>query len=168
MILDNNLIAYEYYKNQYTPKPVYTSGEKDETKLVDKYSPNKQASAVLILEDDIVNNEGYGLKKGFYSICPDKYLDFLLIYQSGDLKAKIPVYKTEIFETTNPEQFKPEKMSYSKFKRKQQKEYRKYLKGENPAEVEWKEAQILYIEEQKSWVIVYNFNNISLVGVIKF
>ena len=168
MILDNNLIAYEYYKNQYTPKAVYTSGEKDETKLVDKYSPNKQASAVLILEDDIVNNEGYGLKKGFYNICPDKYLDFLLIYQSGDLKAKIPVYKMEIFETTNPEQFKPEKMSYSKFKRKQQKEYRKYLKGENPAEVEWKEAQILYIEEQKSWVIVYNFNNISLVGVIKF
>ncbi len=168
MILDNNLIAYEYFKNQYTPNAIYPSGEKDETKLIDKYSPNKQASAVLILEDNIINEDGYGLKKGFYNICPDKYLDFLLIYQSGKLKAKIPVIETKFFETNNPEQFKPEKMSYSKFKRKQEKEYRKYLKGENPSEIEWKDAEIIYIDEQKSWIVVYNFNNIRLIGVIKF
>ena len=168
MFFDNNLIAYEYFKNQYTTNPVYTSGEKDETKLIDKYSPNKNVSTVLILEDDIVNQKGYGLKKGFYNICPDKYLDFLLIYQSGKLKAKIPVVKMEFFETNSPKQFKPEKMSYSSFKRKQEKEYRKYLKGENPSEVEWKEAEIIYIDEQKIWMIVYDYNNIRLIGVIKF
>ncbi len=168
MILDNTLIAYEYFKNQYTPNSVYPSGEKDETKLIDKYSPNKQASAVLILEDDIINKDGYGLKKGFYNICPDKYLDFLLIYQGGKLKAKIPVIKTEVFETLNTKQFKPEKMSYSKFKRKQEKEYRKYFKGENPVELEWREAEIIYIDEQKAWLILYNFNNIRLIGLIKF
>ena len=168
MILDNNLIAYEYYKNQYTPNPVYRSGEKDEDKLIDKYSPNRNAEAVLILEDDIVNPEGFGLKKGFYNVCPDKYLDFLFIYQSGKLKAKIPVVKMDVFETNNPEQLKPEKMSYSKFKRKQEKERRKYFKGENPEEIEWKDAEILYIDEQKAWIIVYNFNNIRLVGMIKF
>ena len=168
MILDNTLIAYEYFKNQYTPNAIYPSGEKDETKLIDKYSPNKEASTVLILEDDIINEDGYGLNKGFYNICPDKYLDFLLIYQSGKLKAKIPVIKTEVFETINPKQFKPEKMSYSKFKRKQEKEYRKYFKGENPSELEWKEAEIIYIDEQKAWLILYNFNNIRLIGMIKF
>lgn len=168
MILDNTLIAYEYFKNQYTPNAIYPSGEKDETKLIDKYSPNKEASTVLILEDDIINEDGYGLNKGFYNICPDKYLDFLLIYQSGKLKAKIPVIKTEVFEAINPKQFKPEKMSYSKFKRKQEKEYRKYFKGENPSELEWKEAEIIYIDEQKAWLILYNFNNIRLIGMIKF
>ncbi len=168
MILDNNLIAYEYYKNQYTLNEIYPSGEKDETSFIDKYSPNKQAATVLIVEDDIVNEEGLGLRKGFYNVCPDKYLDFLFIYQGSKLKAKIPVVKTDVFETNNPKQFEPEKMSYSKFKRKQEKEQRKYFKGENPSEIEWKDAEILYIDEQKAWIIVYNFNNIRLIGMIKF
>ena len=78
MIIDNNLIAYEYYKNQFVPKEVYPSGERDETKLIDKYSFNNQNLPILVLEQDIVNKDGYGLKKGFYNIFHDKYLDFLL------------------------------------------------------------------------------------------
>ena len=31
MIMNNNLIAYEYFKNQYVPNEVYTSGKKEET-----------------------------------------------------------------------------------------------------------------------------------------
>ena len=168
MILDNNLLAYEYYKSQYVPKEIYPSGEREETQFIDKYVPKTENAPVLALEDDIVNSEGYGLKKGFYNVCPDKYLDFLLIYQSGKLKAKIPVVEMETYETVAPEQFNPEKMSYSKFKKKQEKEYRKYLKGENPKEIDWKEAQIQYIEEQKAWVLVYDSNNFRLVGIIKF
>ena len=125
MIADCNLIAYEFDKNQFTPQEIYPSGEKDEEKIINKYAPKGQNAPILTLQEDIINDEGYGLKKGFYNIYPDKYLDFLLIYQSGKLKAKIPVIETKFFETNNPEQFKPEKMSYSKFKRKQQKEYRK-------------------------------------------
>ena len=28
MLIDNNLIAYEFYKNQYVPKEIYYSGKK--------------------------------------------------------------------------------------------------------------------------------------------
>ena len=167
MIVDNNLIAYEYYKNQFVPKEVYVSGEKEETKLIDKYTPKTTIAPVLTLEEDIVNQEGYGLKKGFYSVTPDKYLDFLYIYQSGKLKAKVPVVKMEVFETTNPKQEKPKKMSAKKYAREKEKEYRKYLKGENPAEVEWSEVNIYKIENN-SYLIIYNSNNIELSGVIKF
>ncbi|MBQ9150017.1 hypothetical protein IJX73_03705 [bacterium] len=169
MIIDNNLIAYEYYKNQYVPKEVYTSGKKEETNLINKYSPNYGINApVLTLEDDIINSEGYGLKRGFYSVYPDKYLDFLYLYQSGVLKAKVPVIKMEVFETNNPKQEKVKKMSAKKYAREQEKKYRKYLKGENPEEIEWSEVNIYRLKEKNSWIIIYNSNNLELSGLIKF
>ena len=168
MIADNNLIAYEYYKNQYVPKEVYTSGEKEETKLIDKYRPQGLNAPVLTLKDDIINSQGYGLKSGFYSVYPDKYLDFLYLYQSGKVKAKVPVIKMEVFETVNPKQQKIKKMSHAKYKREQEKEYRKYLDGENPQEVDWSEVEIFKDRENNSWLIIYNTKNIQLVGVIKF
>lgn len=167
MLIDNNLIAYEYFKNQYVPKEVYVSGEKEETKLINKYSPSKESAPILTLEEDIINSQGYGLKRGFYGVKPDKYLDFLLLYQSGKLKAKIPVISMEVYETNNPEQPKIKKMSERKYKRLKEKEYRKYLNGENPQEIEWNEVNI-YKHEENSWIIIYNSNNIQLSGLIKF
>lgn len=166
---DCNLISYEFYKNQFTPKSVYPSGERDETKLINQYKlVDTPKSAVLIIEDDIVNSEGYGLKKGFYTVLPDKYMDFLLIYQTGKLKAKIPVAKMKVSEAANPIQPKVKKMSQRAFKKQQEKEYRKYLKGENPNEIEFREAKIHYINEEKGRILIYNSNNIELVGIIKF
>lgn len=169
MLIDNNLIAYEYFKNQFVPKEVYSSGEREETKLIDKYRPKERLNApVLTLKDDIINEQGYGLKRGFYSVIPDKYLDFLYIYQSGVLKAKVPVVKMEVFETNNPKQQKIQKMSAKKYEREKQKEYRKYMNGENPDEVEWSEVEIYRLDGKNSWIIIYNSNNFQLSGMIKF
>lgn len=164
---DNNLITYEYYKDQFVPKEVYTSGEKDETKLIDKYSFNNKELPVLILKDDIISKDGRGLRKGFYNVLPDKYMDFLLIYQKGELKAKIPVIKMEFYESLNTEQQKPKKMSYKKYQRYMEKEQRKYFRGLNPDEIDYKNVQIHYIEEENAAVIIYNTNNIELTGMIK-
>ena len=168
MIIDNNLIAYEYFKDQYVPKEVYTSGKKEETNLINKYSPSTQNAPILTLEEDIVNKDGYGLKKGFYSVTPDEYLDFLCIYQSGQLKAKIPVIDMQVFETNNPKQQKIKKMSARKLAKEQEKKYRKYMNGINPEEIDWKEVAIYKLAENNSWIIVYNANNIQLSGAIKF
>ena len=168
MIADNNLISYEYYKNQFVPREIYTSGEKEETSLINKYSGNSLPATVLVLEDDIINSEGYGLKKGFYNIKPDKNLDFLLIYESGKLKAKVPVIEVKFIESFNAKTEKPKKMSYGKYKRQQQKEYRKYLKGENPKEINWTRAEIHYIDEQNAYILIYNSNNLEIAGIIKF
>jgi len=168
MILDNNLIAYEYFKNQYVPKEVYSSGEKEETNLIDKYSFSKKELPILILKDDIINSNGYGLKKGFYNVIPDEYMDYLLIYQSGNLKAKVPVLNMTVYETNNPEQKKVKKMSQKKYERYQEKEYRKYLKGENPAEIDYKKAEIQEIKEHNAYLLIYISNNIELTGIIKY
>lgn len=122
----------------------------------------------MILEDDIINSEGYGLKKGFYNVIPDQYNDFLLIYQTGKLKAKVPVVKMTHIPSTNTKQEKPKKMSQRAYKRYQEKEYKKYIKGINPEEFEYKTAEIQYIPEKDAWVILYKTNNIELSGIIKF
>ena len=169
MLIDNNLIAYEYAKDQFVPKEVYTSGKKEETSLINKYTPLSIKNApVLTLRDDIINSEGYGLKRGFYSVLPDKYLDFLCLYQAGVLKAKVPVIKMEVFETNTPEQPKIKKMSAKKYANEQEKNKRKYMNGLNPDEIQWSEVEIYHLKEKNSWMIVYNSNNIQLSGVIKF
>ena len=166
--MDTNLIAYEYYKNQFVPKEVYTSGKKDETSLIDKYNFTDKQMAILALDDDIINQDGYGLKKGFYTVAPDKHLDFLLIYQQGKLKAKIPVVKMEVFESNNAKSEKPKKMSQRAYQKKQEKEYRKFLKGENPSQIEWKTVQLNYSNEHSAYIITYDENNFQLIGIIKF
>ncbi len=167
MIIDNSFIAYEYYKNQYTPKEIYPSGQRDENKLIDKYNFSNKDYPLLIIKDDIVNKSGLGLKRGFYNVCPDKYFDFLLIYQKGDLKAKIPVISVKFYESENTKQQKPQKISYSKYKKQQDKEYRKYLKGENPDLIDYKTVEIRPVKEQNGYLIIYNSNNIELLGLIK-
>ncbi len=168
MIPDNNFICYEYEKNLYTPKPVIQSGAKDGDVKEDKYSFNKNNMALLLLEEDITNSEGYGLKKGFYNVICDKYMDFLLIIQSGKIKAKVPVIQTKLIESINPVQFKPKKMSYKKFQKEEEKNYRKYLNGTNPSELEIKTVQIQHLNEENSYIIIYNTGSMELTGIIKF
>lgn len=169
MIIDSNILAYQYGPNQFTPNKVYPSGEKNEDNINNLYNKSKHKPALLIIEDDIINKDGAGLKKGFYNVLPDKYLDFLYIYQSGNLKAKVPIAHVEVFENIDLEQpKKPKKMSYKKFLAQQEKEKQKYIRGQNPSEVDYKEAQIHYIDEQKSYLIIYNANNIEVSAVMKF
>lgn len=170
MIIDysvQNLIAYEYQKDQFTPIPIYRSGEKDEDKPVYKF-PTKSLPTI-ILEDDIIDSEGYGLKKGFYNVVPNDVMDMLLIYQMGQLKARVPVVKTEVDrEEYGQKQKPPKKMSARKYQRKLEKEKRKYYKGENPGEVEYITAQIKYFKEKDAWIIEYVDKDVKLYGMIKF
>ena len=170
MIIDcaaQNLIAYEYQKDQYTLNPIYRSGEKDEDKPVYKF-PTKSLPTI-VLEDDIINPEGYGLRKGFYNIVPNDVMDMLLIYQMGQLKARVPVIKMELDrEEYGKKQEPPKKMSSRRYQRKLEKERRKYYKGENPSEMEYKTAQIKYFDEKDAWIIEYVDKDVKLYGMIKF
>ena len=74
----------------------------------------------------------------------------------------------EVFETNNPKQHKVKKMSAKKYAREQEKEYRKYMNGKNPDDVDWSEVEIYKTQEFNSWMIIYNSSNIQLLGVIKF
>ena len=43
----------------------------------------------------------------------------------------------------------------------------KYLKGENPDLIDYKTVEIRPVKEQNGYLIIYNSNNIELLGLIK-
>jgi hypothetical protein len=59
-------------------------------------------------------------------------------------------------------------MSIKKYAKYQEKEYRKYINGINPNDVEWSEVNIYKLKEKNSWIIIYNSSIVELSGVIKF
>ena len=59
-------------------------------------------------------------------------------------------------------------MSYRKYQKEQEKLYRKYLKGENPDEIDYKFVQMDYIHQEQAYMIRYEAKNYELFGVLKF
>ena len=66
----------------------------DNTIYTDKIPAN--SNPVLRLEYDILNKDGFGLKRGFYEIRPDSGYAYLMFIQAGQIKAKIPVISHEL------------------------------------------------------------------------
>ena len=175
------LAAYDMPMNPYGPaidqlQPYKgtLSGEKEYQKPSYNYGPPSTKYPVLALEDDIIDKNGYGLKKGFYEVRIDENARFLLFVQSGKLKAKIPVI---FYETTKKKEKSPpegkilDKKTAKKMRKeakKAKKEAYKYRKGENPKELDWSEVQIYKTNKKNTWLIIYNTNNIQLSGIIKF
>lgn len=93
-------ISYDYialYKtiDEVLPYKQYTSGAKAEDNTL--YSNKKvNTNPVLRLEYDILNKEGFGIKRGFYEIRPNSDFTVLMFIQSGKVKAKIPVISKEL------------------------------------------------------------------------
>ena len=68
----------------------------------------------------------------------------------------------------NPVQFKPQKMSWKKYQKQQEKEYRKYLDGENPNNIDFKTAQLHRLDDDNSFLLIYNTGSMEVSGIIKF
>lgn len=93
-------ISYDYIASFRTidevlPYKQYTSGAKVEDNVIYQ-NKNVNTNPVLRLEYDIINKEGFGIKRGFYEIRPDKDFTYLMFIQSGRIKAKIPVISREL------------------------------------------------------------------------
>lgn len=93
-------IPYDYIASFRTidevlPYRQYTSGAKVEDNVIYK-NKNENTNPVLRLEYDILNKEGFGIKRGFYEIRPNSDFTVLMFIQSGKVKAKIPVISKEL------------------------------------------------------------------------
>ena len=75
--------------DQLAPYKGTLSGEKEYQKPSYNYGPPSTKYPILALEDDIINDEGMGLKRGFYEIRIDDNKEFLLFVQSGKTKATL-------------------------------------------------------------------------------
>ncbi len=190
-------ISYDYialYKtiDEVLPYKQYNSGAKagDSALYLNK---KVNTNPILRLEYDILNKEGFGLKKGFYEIRPDMDYNYLMFIQSGKIKAKIPVIKNErISDYGNdyewPDKKKkgknhpnsngqriteentvvsPEKFTPKFSEKEKKKRERKYKKGIDPAEYIHSETRLEYDTKTQSYIVIWEKYNTRVTGVLK-
>lgn len=197
MDLSNDYIAFDYIGNFQRTKDVlpykqYSSGAKnDDTSLYRNPVPSN-SNPVLLLEFDILNNEGFGLKRGFYEIRPDGDYTFLMFIQAGEIKAKIPVISSGLISHYGSDYEWPDKKDKKlapKFsstrlteendivssknitpaltdKQLKKRDY-KYKKGLDPIEHIHSKVEMTFDKELQSYVVVWEKYNTRVTGVLK-
>lgn len=193
MLVDcnHNLIAAWYTIDEVLPYKQYQSGAKDKEKTIYMYPTDEVSNPILTLEFDILNKDGYGLKRGYYEIGTDKEYSYLMFIESGYIKAKIPVIKHELIDRAGTdfewEKDKPKntprsasknfddqitvasrrvyKYPYSEKELKKRK--KKYKKGQDPTTYFHSKAYMEYDDEIKAYKVIWEKYNTRLIGVIK-
>ena len=155
--------------DQLAPYKGTLSGEKEYQKPSYNYGPPSTKYPILALEDDIINDEGRGLKRGFYEIRIDDNKEFLLFVQSGKTKAKIPVimYESLKKQTQKPLTAKQEAKKMRKETKKAKKEAYKYRKGELPKNMIFNDVKMTYDEKNALWVIQWEMQDERAIGCFR-
>ncbi len=147
------------------------SGIKPEDKPIYLYAYPSSSYPVLILPKSISDDQGNSLPNGYYTVALSDDKKFLLLVQSCQLKAKIPVGK--LVETELPEEEKAQEDEYKakieeyKYKRKlkKQREYEKELKDLYTRRQAKMSAEILDSGEDY-YIIKYSNQQINAWGYI--
>jgi len=190
-------ISYDYIAffqklEDVLPYKQMKSGAKAEDNAI--YSDNSQINTnpILRLEYDILNKDGYGLRRGFYEIRPDSEYTYLMFIQAGKVKAKIPVISTELISkygndyewqdkkkkkdapNSNPVRLSdsnnivsPKKITPILTDREKKKRERKYKKGIDPIEHIHSTVKMEYDKELSSYIVIWEKYNTRIVGQLK-
>ena len=159
--------------DQIRPYKGTLSGEKEHHKPSYNYGPPSSKYPILALEDNIADEHGRGLKKGFYEIRIDDNKEFLLFVQSGVIKAKIPVifYESYKKEEKKPKQGEIIDKKIAKKMRKEAKKARrdayKYRRGENPKDIVFAEVKMTYDNKNACWVIIWEADGQKAIGCFR-
>lgn len=173
------------------PYKQYNSGAKVEHNSV--YSNKiENTNPVLCLEYDILNYDGFGIKRGFYEIRPNSEYTFLMFIQAGKIKAKIPVVSHSLIseygsdyewgdkkkkknskndtpvrlmnsnDIVSPQRIVPKLTDKQKKKREKQ-----FKKGIDPIEYIHSDVRIEYDEKTSNYIIIWEKYNTRVIGVLK-
>lgn len=191
-----NYIAFFQRIEDVLPYKQSKSGAKDGDNSIYADGSKENTNPVLRLEYDILNKDGYGLKRGFYEIRPDADFTYLMFIQAGQIKAKIPVISQELISTygsdyewpdkkkkhfweksaqnSNPVRLSEENDIVSPKKaepvltdKERKRRERKYKKGIDPIEHIHSSAEMKYDKELKSYIIIWEKYNTRVTGQLK-
>lgn len=193
MFIDCPNIQIAHYQtiDEVLPYKQYKAGTKDKDKPVYQNPLESSSNPVLTLEFDILNKDGFGLKRGYYEIATNPEFTFLMFVQQGKIKAKIPVIKHELIneygsdfewgddtdkETPNnaskdlttgvmvsSKKIMTKIYSEKELKRRQ----KKYKKGMDPSLYFHAKTYIEYDKELNLYKVVWEKYNTRLIAVMK-
>jgi len=173
------------------PYKQYSAGARDRDKPVYAIPVDSSSNPVLILDFDILNEYGFGLKRGYYEIAVSPDYDYLMFIQSNTIKAKIPVIKQELINEygsnfewdddkdkaapqagskslTDEIQVSSKKILTRKFSEKElKKRKKKYKKGKDPALYFHSAVYMEYDKELSLYKIIWEKYNTRIIGILK-
>lgn len=154
----------------YPQMPQETSGVYPASKTYTRYSLSDSYYPTLIIVDPIFDNGGDVIQPGYYELALSDNHDFLLLIQSKEAVAVIPVFKVEE-DAREPERLNNKE--YKKQLKKEQKEREDTNKkrekvGQPPDEEKvYMEATIEYNPNGSYYLIKYERDTIRAWGAIK-
>ena len=146
------------------------SGEKEHQKPSYNNGPPSTKYPILALEDNIIDDSGKGLKKGFYEIRISENSEFLLFVQSGVVKAKVPVIFYESYKKKEVELNLSDKELAKKIRKeakKAKKEAYKYRRGENPKDIVFNDVKMYFDDKNSCWVIIWEADEQKAIGCFR-
>lgn len=172
------------------------SGAKDGDKSIYSDNMKENTNPILRLEADILNKDGYGLKRGFYEIRPDADYVYLMFIQAGQIKAKIPVISLGLIskygnsyewqDKKNKHFFGKKSLNSNSIRlsdsndivsskkaellltdKEKKKREKKYKKGIDPIEHIHSTVEMKYDKEIKSYIVIWEKYNTRVIGQLK-
>lgn len=151
---------------------IYHAGIKDNDKGFIQYGPKSTDQPNLIIKDPIGDNDGNIIMPGYYELLLSKDRQTLILAQSQNIVALIPVFKLE--EDRGKEQLTQpiDNKSQRKFDKQQKEEAKKnkkLIKDRDIASIPqiYNNASIKYDEEGDYYLIQYERGAIKAWGAIK-
>lgn len=154
----------------YPQQPQETAGNTIDSKTYVRYSLAESDYPTLIIVDPIYDNSGDVIKPGYYELALSDNQDFLLLIQSKEAVATIPVFKIE------EDALEPKRLSNKEYKKQLKKEAKqreeinkKRDKVGMPHDEEkvYMEATIEYNSNGEYYLLKYERGTIRAWGAIK-
>ena len=167
---DTQMNPYGPAIDQLRPYKGTVSGEREHQKPSYNNGPPSTKYPILALEDNIADDEGRGLKKGFYEIRISENKDFLLFVQSGITKAKVPVIFYESYKKPEQEDVLSDKELAKKMRKeakKARKEAYKYRRGENPKDIIFSDVKMYFDNQNACWVVIWEADESKAIGCFR-
>jgi len=186
-------ISFFQTREDVIPYKQYSSGAKVEDGSIYNDNAPENTNPVLLLEFDILNNDGFGLKRGYYEIRPDSDFTYLMFIQSGKIMAKTPVIKRELISkygsdyewADNKKKSKntpnstvsrlsdtndivsPRKIQPVLTDKEKKKRKNKYKKGIDPYEYIHSTVRLEFDKELNSYLIIWEKYNTRVFSILK-
>lgn len=154
----------------YPPQPQETSGYYVGTQAIYRYALKDSDYPTIIIPDPLYDNDGNIIRPGYYELALSDEMDFLILMQSKNPIAIIPVIKVEedLKEKDRVNNPKVKKQQKKEKKDREQTNTKRAKAGMPPDEPDvYMEASIEYIKNGKYYLIKYQRGVIKAWGVFK-
>ena len=156
-MIDCNLIAY-YTPEETLPYKQYQSGAREDNKTIFENDIREDENPELILAQDIILPSGQGLSRGFYRVTLSDDFDFLIIYSTGKIIAKVPIIELGTIDASPKKSFKkPKKWMFW---------HKKDHLGESSENFVHKLCEIKLDPKTNSYMLFWERGNTRALGVI--